>query len=98
MPAEFESLTVYGVAAWLTLSVARDAGHSKLTKRQLIRGIGACKLTVLRVMTELEDRGWVEVVPNRDPDTRAHRPTLYALTAKAPHHSELVNHMLAEGC
>ena len=94
MSTDWDNLGIYSRAVWLTMSLAKDAGQSEMNKRQLIRGIGASKPTVLRATCELQEMGWVAAAQSFNYDTGTHNPTLYTLTEEAPHHSVLINSVL----
>ena len=94
MSHDWENLSIYSRTIWLTMSLAKDVGQRDISKRQLVKSTGASKLTVLKATGDLERMGWVEATRSVNPETGCHNATLYALTANAPHHSELLNIVL----
>ena len=94
MSADWENLGIYSRTIFFTMSLAQDLGQREISKRQLVKSTGASKVTVLRATGDLERMGWVEATRSVNPETGCHNSTMYALTADAPHHSELLNILL----
>ena len=83
------TLTVHQVCVLYAMHELRDAGRSPVTKRDIIAATRASKPTLIGILGQFEDFGWVMATRSLN-EHRAPNATLYALTCEVPTREDLL--------